>query len=90
MGSEHADCGCGGGLNAQAMLCELFDPGTSPERAHEIREAIARCPECFARLESEQAVRGIVRDCGRVRAPEPLRQRIITTITAVSYTEYRY
>jgi len=90
MGSENANCGCGCG-GAEALLHELFDPETTAQRAREIRAEIARCPECFTQLESEQAVRGIVRDCcGKAKAPEPLRERIITSITTVSYTQVRY
>lgn len=90
MGSEHGNCGCGC-EGANELLYELFDTETSEERAREIRAEIARCPECFARAESEQAVRRIVRTCcGEVTAPEPLRQRIITSITSISYTQVRY
>ena len=87
------NCGCGDCSDARlnALLCELFDPSTSSTRATEIRSEIASCPDCFSRLESEQAVRGRLRECcGHAQAPEPLRQRIITSITTVRYTEVRY
>ncbi|WP_291314646.1 mycothiol system anti-sigma-R factor [Corynebacterium sp. UBA2622] len=75
---------------ATTLLCELLDGDTTPERAAEIRERLAACPECFSHLQSELAVRGLVRDCcGKVHAPEPLRERIITSITTVSVTRYR-
>ena len=67
------------------LLCELFDEETSPQRREEITSEIAQCPECRSIAESERAVRAIVRDCCQpTKAPEPLRERIITTI---SYTE---
>lgn len=90
------DCNCTGSgnrgeHNVHELLCELFDPGTSPARAEQIRRDIAACPICRRQLESEQTVRSLVRDCcGQQRAPEPLRQRIITSITSVTYTEVRY
>lgn len=79
--------------DAQQLLNELFDPETSAARVAEIRRAIERCPECFGRYESEQTVRSLVRDCcGGQKAPEPLRERIIASIsvTSVSYTQVRY
>ncbi|GEM_PF-741770 len=75
----------------QRLLCELFDPATSQQRREEIRGTLSGCPHCRDRIESERAVRAIVRDCCRpASAPEPLRQRIITSITYSSYTEVRY
>ena len=87
------NCGCGDcdDSRVNALLCELFDPSVTRARAAEIHEEIAGCPNCSSRLESERAVRGRLRECcGHARAPEPLRQRIITTITTVRYTEVRY
>ncbi len=76
---------------ATSLLCELLDGDTSPERAADIRARLAACPECFSHLQSELAVRGLVRECcGEVQAPEPLRERIITSITTVSVTRYRF
>lgn len=70
------------------LLCELFDEETTPQRRAEITSEIAECPECLRIAESERDVRAIVRDCCQsAKAPEPLRQRIITTI---SYTEVRW
>lgn len=75
----------------QRLLCELFDPATSKPRRDEIRATLSACPHCQDRIESERAVRAMVRDCCRpASAPEPLRQRIITSITYTSYTEIRY
>lgn len=90
--SQDGAGGCSGDCSdVHPLLCELFDPDTPPARVLEIREQIAACPHCFGRLESEQAVRDLVRDCcGEARAPEPLRERIIASITSVSYTEIRY
>lgn len=73
------------------LLCELFDEDTAPERREEIKNDLAACPECLAVAQSERDVRTMVRECcGPVKAPEPLRQRIIASITTVSYTEVRY
>lgn len=91
-----SNCTCGDCSDARltSLLCELFDPSTSRTRADEIRAALESCPACFSRLESEQAVRGRLRECcGYAQAPEPLRQRIITSITSVTtvrVTEVRY
>lgn len=65
----------------QALICELLDPGTSPERAKEIRAVIADCPECVERLRSEREVRVIMRRCCQTTtAPGYLRERITTQI----------
>ena len=86
-GREHdhaADCG-----DVQRLLCELLAPDTSPDRALQIREEIAACPECMQVLEAEREVRRLVRDCcGQVAAPDPLRERIVASLTQISYTEY--
>lgn len=88
MASGNCTCTQGRGHDTQLLLCEMFDPETTRARAEEIRSEIANCPECLRRLESEQDVRGLVRDCcGQANAPEPLRQRIIASITTVTYTE---
>lgn len=87
-GCNCADCD----EDAQQLLHELFNPETSPARRAEITEQIENCPECFGWFESEQTVRGLVRECcGGQKAPEPLRDRIIASIsvTSVSYTRYR-
>lgn len=87
------DCKCqaGGSRDPQELLCELFDAETTPARAAAIRRELATCPECQRRFESEQAVRVLVRDCcGRAQAPQPLRERIVTSLTSVTYTEIRY
>ncbi|AIJ32994.1 MULTISPECIES: mycothiol system anti-sigma-R factor [Corynebacterium] len=83
---EAADC-----TEVHALLCELFDPSTTPERVEEIRVRVKACPHCFGQLESEEAVRRIVRSCcGQAHAPEPLRKRIIASLSSVTYTEIRY
>ncbi|MCP1387954.1 mycothiol system anti-sigma-R factor [Corynebacterium sp. TA-R-1] len=91
MGAGDCTCGNRGEHSTHQLLCELFDSDTSPARAAEIRAELGACPHCMSKLKSEQDVRGLVRDCcGEAHAPEPLRQRIITSITTVSYTEIRY
>ncbi|OEX99010.1 hypothetical protein [Corynebacterium sp. Marseille-P4321] len=88
-GHNHADPR--GSEVTHLLLCELFDPDTTEERRETIRNTVANCPECAQRAESELEVRAMVRDCcGHARAPEPLRERIITSITRISYTEIRY
>ena len=83
---EATDC-----TEVHALLCELFDPSTSPERVEAIRVQVQDCPHCFGRLESDEAVRNMVRSCcGQAHAPEPLRERIIASIASVTYTEIRY
>lgn len=73
------------------LLCEMFSPETPDERRDAIREIVAECPECAEHVESERAVRDMVRNCcGHARAPEPLRERIIASITTISYTEVRF
>lgn len=75
---------------ARALLRELLDDETTPERAAAINERLNSCPECFNQLQAEVAVRSLVRSCcGQAQAPEPLRQKIMTTITTVSVTRYR-
>ncbi|SDM14504.1 mycothiol system anti-sigma-R factor [Corynebacterium mycetoides] len=86
MGTDCNKC-----ADAHRMLCELLDSGTTPQRAAEIREAIAACPECFSRYENELAARTIVQDCcGSAHAPDRLRDSIIASITTVSVSEVRY
>ena len=76
---------------AKALLRELLDDDTTPERAAHIRQRLDSCPQCFSQLQAELAVRGLVRKCcGEAHAPEPLRQRIITSISTVSVTRYRF
>lgn len=88
-GHNHTDAhGCEA---THRLLCELFDHDTSPERRETIRQSLASCPDCMAIAQSERDVRTIVKDCcGPAKAPEPLRQRIIASITTVSYTEIHY
>ena len=87
MATEHnhaneADC-----RGMHQLLCELFQPDTPPERVAAIRQELASCPDCLRQLESEEAIRGLVRDCcGQAHAPRVLRERIISSI---SYTEVR-
>ncbi|WP_394281287.1 anti-sigma factor [Corynebacterium sp.] len=89
MQDHQGDCSgnCG---QAQALLCELLDDETTAARAEEIKQEISRCPECFHQLQSERAVRELVRGCsGCEPAPETLRTRIIERIT-VTYQEMRF
>ena len=85
-GHTHTDAH---GCNAtHQRLCELFDAETTPERREAITRDLASCPECLAVARSERDVRSMVKDCcGPAKAPEPLRRRIIASITTVTYTE---
>ena len=85
-GHTHTDAhGCDA---THQLLCELFDEETTAERRETIKRDLASCPECMAIARSERDVRTMVKDCcGSGRAPEPLRQRIIASITTVTYTE---
>lgn len=75
---------------ARELLLELLDGNPTPARATDIKRQLSACPECFGQLTAELEVRGLVRECcGQVRAPEPLRQCIITSLTTVSVTRYR-
>ncbi|WP_018296154.1 mycothiol system anti-sigma-R factor [Corynebacterium lubricantis] len=88
MSADHHKDDCGKQCDdQQALLCELLDEDTTQERATEIQEIIASCPECFGRLKSEQEVRAMVRRCGQPDpAPEQLRTRIMQRIS-ITYTE---
>ncbi|WP_342319180.1 mycothiol system anti-sigma-R factor [Corynebacterium mayonis] len=87
MASEHDNPGeCD---EARALLCELFDATTHPARVQEIKQQLSACPHCLSHLRDELEVRGLVRRCcGEAHAPEPLRQRIITSITTISVTRF--
>lgn len=90
MSAGHDHPGGHGCADTHRLLCELFNPETPAQRRAEIKEDIASCPDCLAVAQSESDVRAIVRDCcASTRAPEPLRQRIITSIssTTVSYAD---
>ncbi|MDO5669460.1 MAG: anti-sigma factor [Corynebacterium sp.] len=75
----------------QAQLCALFDPSTTPERAREILAAVAECPDCHGRLESEQEIRALLRRCcsAEASAPAALRQRITMEIRQVRVTRFQ-
>lgn len=88
-GHDHTDAN--GHDVTHLLLCELFDPETPQGRREEIHRAVSHCPDCQSQVESEHAVRAIVRDCcAPARAPEPLRERIIASITYTSITEVRF
>ncbi|MDO5513091.1 mycothiol system anti-sigma-R factor [Corynebacterium sp.] len=74
----------------QAQMCALFDPSTTPEEAREILRAIAQCPDCHGRFESEQEIRALLRRCctAEASAPATLRQRITMEIRQIRVTRY--
>ncbi|WPF66654.1 MULTISPECIES: anti-sigma factor [unclassified Corynebacterium] len=76
MTSEKEPCGCQRDTIEQA-LATLFDNPRTAEECAALREQIARCPECFSRLEREEAMRALMRGCcGTDSAPMVLRSRI--------------
>lgn len=91
MSTGHTHTGAHGCEATHRLLCELFDEDTTAERREAITSDLASCPECMAIARSERDVRAMVRECcGPAKAPEPLRQRIIASITTVTYTEVQY
>ncbi|QGU03937.1 anti-sigma factor [Corynebacterium comes] len=71
----------------QAQLCTLLDPGTTPQEARALIDSIARCPECYGRLQSEQEIREILQRCctAQAAAPASLRQRITMQIRVTRF-----
>ena len=82
--TEH-NCGACSSPEVQALLCELLDESTTYARALAIREHIAQCDYCQQRLESEEIIRSLVRNCcnGQAKAPQALRRRISVEITRI-------
>ena len=85
--TEH-NCGACSSPEVQALLCELLDESTTYARALAIREHIAQCDFCQKRLESEETIRSLVRNCcnGQAKAPQALRRRISVEITRIETT----
>jgi anti-sigma factor (TIGR02949 family) len=79
-------CGCSCD-DIQAQLCELVDPGTTPEQARALIESISRCPRCYGRLQSEREVRALLQRCctSQVEAPAELRERIMVQIRVTRF-----
>ncbi|MEX3505049.1 mycothiol system anti-sigma-R factor [Corynebacterium sp. LK2510] len=74
---------------ARQLLRELLDDNPTPERATTITQKLSACPQCDAMLKAELEIRGLVRRCcGEAHAPEPLRERIMTSITTVTVTQF--
>lgn len=83
MTSEKEPCGCQRESIEQA-LAALFDTPRTSQECEALREQIARCPECFSRLEREEAMRALMRGCcGSAPAPMVLRSRITAQIRIV-------
>ncbi|MDK8450805.1 anti-sigma factor [Corynebacterium mastitidis] len=83
MTSEKEPCGCQRD-DVQEALRGLFDAPRSAQECEELRRKIERCPECFSRLEREEAIRALMRGCcGAAPAPVTLRQRISAQIRIV-------
>ena len=82
--TEH-NCGACSSPEVQALLCELLDESTTYARALAIREHIAQCDYCQQRLESEEIIRSLVRNCcnRQAKAPQALRRRISIEITRI-------
>lgn len=74
----------------EALCCELLDNCTDQKRAEEIRARISECTCCSSRLDSEEAIRQMVKGCDEsTHAPETLRARISYQIH-MSQTEVRW
>lgn len=87
--AEKKPCGCREETIARA-LAELFDVHSSEAECARIRATIAACPECYARMQVEEAARALLRSCCRREevAPSGLRERITTRIRyTVRYEE---
>lgn len=83
MTSEKEPCGCRRD-DIQEALLELLDAARSAQECEELRRRIERCPECFSRLEREEAIRALMRGCcGADPAPVTLRRRISAQIRIV-------
>ncbi|KQB87559.1 mycothiol system anti-sigma-R factor [Corynebacterium lowii] len=81
--SDKEPCGCQC-TEVQGEMSELFDAALSPQECEALRQKIASCPECFSRLEREEAIRALMRSCcGADHAPVMLRQKITAQIRIV-------
>lgn len=79
------NCGACSSQEVRALLCELFDPQLSAQRAEQIRARMAECVGCSQQLADEELVREILRNCARSQpAPEQLRQRISVRIRSTT------
>ncbi|MBC3185887.1 zf-HC2 domain-containing protein [Corynebacterium sp. zg-331] len=83
MMSEKEPCGCQR-ESVEEALAALFDAPPTPQECERLREQLSRCPECFSRLEREEAMRALMRGCcGSAPAPMVLRSRISAQIRIV-------
>ena len=70
-GATGKNCGACSSTEVHNLFCELLDESTTYARALAIREHIAQCDFCQQRLEREELVRSLVRNCcaGQAKAP---------------------
>ena len=87
-GATGKNCGACSSTEVHNLFCELLDESTTYARALAIREHIAQCDFCQKRLESEEIIRSLVRNCcnGQAKAPQALRRRISVEITRIETT----
>ncbi len=86
---ELTDCG-----EVLARVYSFLDGELPDAEADSIRLHLTACDHCLDHVDVEQAMRALVRRCCTAeRAPEALRLRVVTTMTAtsegVARTEYR-
>lgn len=72
---DYQPCACGCEEKYQSLFALLDDELTAAE-CEDLRQHLADCPECYARLAAEQQVRALVRKCCDTEAPATLRERI--------------
>lgn len=89
---ERANGGCCGCSDAevQRLLCELMDKAITASRQQEIRQRLCECHTCNERLDCEETIRQLVRNCDKqTAAPQSLRERITVSIR-YSRTEIQF
>ena len=89
MSDELTDCG-----QALARVYSFLDGELPDAEADRIRVHLAACDHCLDHFDVEQAMRALVRRCCTAeRAPDSLRLRVVTTLSAtgdgVTRVEYR-
>ncbi|MCZ9309217.1 mycothiol system anti-sigma-R factor [Corynebacterium uberis] len=77
-------CGCNC-QDAEQALFELLDAHLTHRECEQLRAHIQACPECYSRLQLEEAVRALLsRCCAPPPAPVQLRTRITAQIRIIS------
>lgn len=80
--SEHPECD-----QVLADLWLFLDNEMDPEARAAVQRHLDDCPPCFGETDLEQKFKDLVhRTCGGERAPDELRSRLTTAISAISVT----